>query len=232
MLSADVRRAVELAHEALSPAAHLDWHVPAGSLDWTCWETVEHMSDDLFAYAAQLAPTNPSLSTHVPFGWQRRREGGPALTVFVEHQEGPPGLLTVFESCGAMLAAMVETVPPQRLSFHSYGPSDASGFAAMGVVEVLVHMHDVAAGLALQWVPPADLCTRALGRLFPAVPMDDPWPTLLWATGRADLPGRPTSTSWAWDGAPQPANRAPNPVEAPDRMPGHIGADPGSEGRG
>jgi hypothetical protein len=216
MLSADVLRAVELARDALSRAVDLDWQVRAGSLDWTCWETVEYMSDDLFAYAAQLAPANPSLSTHVPFGWQRRRDGGPALTVYVEPQEGPLGLLTVFEACGAMLAAMVEAVPPQRLSFHSYVPSDASGFAAMGVVEVLVHMHDVAVGLRLPWVPPADLCTGALRRLFPAVPIDDPWPTLLWATGRADLPGRPTRTSWAWDGAPQPADHAQDPVETTD----------------
>ncbi len=31
-----------------------------------------------------------------------------------------------------MLAALIGTVPPDRRSFHSYGPSDASGFAAMG----------------------------------------------------------------------------------------------------
>jgi hypothetical protein len=216
MLSVDVRRAVGLAHDTLAAAAHLDWQVPAGNLDWTCWETVEHMSDDLFTYAAQLAPANPSLSAHVSFGWQSRRDGGPGLTVFVEPEEGPPGLLTVFESCGAMLAAMVETVPPGRLSFHSYGPSDASGFAAMGVVEVLVHMHDVAAGLRLPWAPPDDLCAGALRRLFPAVPIGDPWPTLLWATGRADLPGQPIRTSWTWDGAPRSADRAQHPVETSD----------------
>lgn len=79
----DLPRAVALAHDALATATHLDWHVPAGDLEWTCWETVEHMSDDLFTYAAQLGPAAPSLSTHVPFGWQRRRENGPALTVFV-----------------------------------------------------------------------------------------------------------------------------------------------------
>jgi hypothetical protein len=199
----DVARAVRLALDTLATAAGNDWHVPARGLEWTCWETVEHMSDDLFAYAAQLGPATPSLTSHVPFGWQRRREGGPALTVFVDPADGPPGLLQVFETCGAMLAAMLGAVPPGRRSFHSYGPSDPSGFAAMGVVEVLVHMHDVAAGLGLRWDPPADLCAAALRRLFPSAPAEvEPWPALLWSTGRADLPGRPAPASWTWDGSP------------------------------
>jgi hypothetical protein len=66
---------------------------------------------DLFAYTAQLAPANPSTTTHVPFGWQHFREGGPELTVFVDRKEGPAGLLHVFEVCAAMLAAQVATVP-------------------------------------------------------------------------------------------------------------------------
>lgn len=201
----DVRRAVGLASAALAEAAGLDWDTPAGGLDWSCWETVEHMADDLFTYAAQLAPSNPSTTTHVPFGWSRRREGGPALTVFVDRAEGPAGLLQVFEACGAMLAAMVETVPADRVSFHNYGPSDASGFAAMGVVEILAHMHDVAAGLKVDWSPPADLCAAALRRLFPDVPVEGaPWPTLLWATGRGVLPGRSARGDWKWDGTPRP----------------------------
>ncbi|GIH12801.1 hypothetical protein [Rugosimonospora africana] len=204
MTANDVTRAVTLARETLETAIELDWHVPAGGLEWSCWETVEHMSDDLFTYAAQLGPSNPSLATHVPFGWQRRREGGPALTIFVDPAEGQPALVKVFEACGTMLAAMVSFVPPGRQSFHSYGPSDVSGFAAMGVVEVLVHMHDVAAGLGLAWSPPDDLCAGALRRLFPAVSSTgEPWPTLLWATGRADLHGQPAQTSWTWDGSPR-----------------------------
>jgi mycothiol maleylpyruvate isomerase-like protein len=204
MIADDVTRAARLALDTLAAATQLDWQKPAGGLEWTCWETVEHMSDDLFVYAAQLGPVNPSTTTHVPFGWQRRRAGGPALTIFVEPAEGPAGLLQAFETCAAMLAAMVDSTPPDRVSFHAYGPSDPSGFAAMGVVEVLVHMHDVAVGLDLAWSPPADLCTGALRRLFPSAPSDgSPWLTLLWATGRASLSGLPEQSSWTWDGAPR-----------------------------
>jgi hypothetical protein len=74
------------------------------------------------------------------------------------------------------------------------------------VVETLVHTYDLAQGLGLRWSPPADLCTRALARLFPDAPADtDPWPTLLWATGRGDLPGHPRRTTWRWYASPRPS---------------------------
>jgi len=199
-----VRRAVALALDTLAPAVEADWQVPARGLDWSVWETVEHMCDDLFFYAGQLGPAKPSLTTEVPFGWRRLREDGPMLTIYVEPAKGTAAQLPVLESCGALLAAMVAAAPPNRLSFHTYGASDAGGFAAMGVVEVLVHMYDVAGGLVLDWSPPADLCTRSLDRLFPTAPTGhEPWPTLLWATGRAALPDRPVQRSWRWDGAPR-----------------------------
>ncbi|SNY04834.1 hypothetical protein [Paractinoplanes atraurantiacus] len=199
----DVTRAVSLSIDTLSAALKGDWNVPAGPLTWTCWETAEHMADDLFTYAAQLAPPTPSTSTYLRFGWQHRRPAGPGLTVFVDPAEGTPALLEVLESCGAMLAAVVTAAPPEKLSFHNYGASNASGFAAMGVVEVLVHTNDIALGLDLPWTPPAELCAGALGRLFPWAPTDtDPWQTLLWATGRSELPGHEPQTSWRWNGAP------------------------------
>jgi hypothetical protein len=74
----------------------------------------------------------------------------------------------------------------------------------MGVVEVLVHMRDVALGLDLAWEPPRELCARVLRRLFPDAPAGgDHWRTLLWATGRIALPGHDRLTSWRWQGAPR-----------------------------
>ncbi len=75
---------------------------------------------------------------------------------------------------------MVCRTAPDVRAHHVFGNSDPEGFAAMGVVEILVHMDDVAAGLGVGWHPPADLCDRALARLFPAAPADtDRWQTLL-----------------------------------------------------
>ncbi|MEV0821272.1 hypothetical protein [Nonomuraea rubra] len=64
-------------------------------------------------------------------------------------------------------------------------------------------MHDLAEGLGLTWNPPDGVCARVLARLFPDAPRDtDPWTTLLWATGRAGLPGRPRLTRWRRPNAP------------------------------
>ncbi|MGW4425369.1 hypothetical protein [Streptosporangium sp. NPDC004631] len=199
----DVQRAVRLAVAALRPALAADWDVRAGSLEWSCWETVEHLADDLFSYAAQLGPETPPLDDHVPFDWIRRNPGGPANVIFANRRLGPAGLLQVLEASGALLVAVVRTASPDVRAFHVFGVADPEGFAAMGVVEILVHTHDVAEGLGVGWEPPADLCDRVLNRLFPDAPTDtDRWPALLWSTGRADLPGRPHPTSWRWYGAP------------------------------
>ncbi|HTF08092.1 MAG TPA: DinB family protein [Asanoa sp.] len=200
---ADVTTAVALLRATLRDVPDDAWDVPAGTLTWSCWETIEHTADDLFAYALQIAPSDPPLDTHVPAGWRHLREGGPALTIFVERDSGTLGLLRVLEGCGAMLTGVVAGAPADRLSHHSYGLSDPEGFAAMGVVETLVHGHDVAGTLGVALRPPADLCERAIDRLFPDLPEHpDPWERLLWATGRTALPGHAVRESWRWDGRP------------------------------
>ncbi|GAA4789524.1 hypothetical protein [Streptomyces ziwulingensis] len=200
----DLRQAVRLAVAALREAPPAAWEGRAGSLEWDCWETVEHLSDDLFAYAAQLGPEEPPLDGLVPFVWESRRPGGPANAIHADRAAGPTGLLRVLEASGALLVAMVRTTPPRVRAHHAFGNSDPEGFAAMGVVETLVHTHDLAEGLGLPWDPPAGLCARVLARLFPDAPSDTaPWPTLLWATGRTALPARPRRTSWRWDSTPR-----------------------------
>jgi hypothetical protein len=200
----DLDQAVQLAVTKLREAPPDAWDGKAGSLEWNCWETVEHVSDALFSYAVTLGPREPPLDGDVPFACERRRPGGPDTAVRADRAAGPAGLLQVLEAIGALLVAMVRTTPSDVRAYHSYGVSDPEGFAAMGVVETLVHTHDLAEGPGLAWAPPAGLCSRVLARLFPDVPQNaDPWPTLLWATGRADLPGHPRRTTWRWDGTPR-----------------------------
>ncbi|QMU73762.1 hypothetical protein GXP74_12575 [Streptacidiphilus sp. P02-A3a] len=202
----DLGLAVRLAVAALVRAPVSAWAARAGSLEWDCWETVEHLSDDLFAYAVQLGPARPPMDGEVPFVWRSLRPGGPANAVHADRAAGTAGLLQVLEACGALLVAMVRTTPPQVRAHHVFGAADPEGFAAMGIVETLVHTHDLAQGLGLDWDPPAGICARVLRRLFPDVPGDAaaPWPALLWATGRTALPGHPRLTDWRWYAAPAP----------------------------
>ncbi|KJK58595.1 hypothetical protein [Saccharothrix sp. ST-888] len=202
----DVRLAVGLALAALrgGPGAEAGWAAKAGPLEWDCWETAEHLADDLFSYAAQLGPAAPPVDGYVPFRYVSERPGSPRNTVFADRAAGPGGLLQVLEASGALLAAMVAVTSPKVRAYHSLGLSDPEGFAAMGVVETLVHVHDIAEGLGLVWAPPADLCDRVLARLFPSAPAyEDRWRTLLWATGRVSLPEHPRLTSWQWHSAPE-----------------------------
>ncbi|MDQ0581172.1 DinB family protein [Streptomyces rishiriensis] len=200
----DVREAVRSAVDVLRAAEAADWDAKAGSLEWTCWETVEHLADDLFAYAAQLGPRGAPSDREVPFVWRAERPGAPANVIFADRTAGVAGLAQVLEACGALLTAMVRTTPASVRSLHVFGVSDPEGFAAMGVVETLVHLHDVAEGLGVRWEPDAGLCDRVLTRLFPDAPTGtERWPTLLWATGRGEIPGHGRLTRWRWYGAPR-----------------------------
>nr|WP_225824720.1 GNAT family N-acetyltransferase [Streptomyces sp. TML10] len=172
---------------ALRGALDRDWAaVDAGSLDWSCRTTAFHIAEDFVAYASRLAG-----------GAQNRLPLGITLPEGTDNA----GLLQVIEATGALLAAAVRTAPPGVRAFHPapFGSADREGFAAMGVAEALLHTHDIAQGLGLAFEPPADLAESVLSRLFPHVqPGPAPWPTLLWATGRGELPGRAPVTEWTW----------------------------------
>jgi hypothetical protein len=189
---------------ALRSVLDRDWHVRARRSSWTCWEVIEHVADDLFSYAGQvLAPSQP-LKGYVPFVYEAQRRGGPPLTIRSDPTQGNEGLLQVLGTCGAMLSTAARGAAPERRGWHPYGVSDPVGFAAMGTVETVVHLHDVSGALGFAWSPPPDLVRRALDRLFPHAPQDeDPWQTLLWATGRGELSGREALERWRWDSVPE-----------------------------
>jgi hypothetical protein len=202
--AADVTLAVQLTVTALGRAPAEAWGNQAGSLEWDCWETVEHMADDLFAYATQLTPATPE-GSYVPMATTSTRPGGAESAIHVDRANGPTALLQAVEACGALLVAMVTTSSPDTRGWHPAGTSDPEGFAAMGVEETLIHGHDAAQGLGVPFEPPADLCARVLSRLFPGAPADaPPWAALLWVSGRADLPDRPRLSEWRWYSEPRP----------------------------
>ncbi|MEU8888545.1 hypothetical protein [Streptomyces sp. NPDC048442] len=200
---ADIRLAAALTASALRPARDADWSVRAGALEWDCWETAEHLIDDLFSYAVQLASERTDID--VPFRYTQEAPGSPYNAVRADKEAGVDGLLVALDSAAGLLHAVTATKPPGARAHHTFGVADPEGFAAMGVVETLVHTHDLTTGLGIDgWEPPADLCARTLHRLFPDAPADTPpWPTLLWATGRGELPGRPRLDKWRWYGEPR-----------------------------
>jgi hypothetical protein len=203
----DVTATVGAAVQALSTATDADWSVRAGDLEWDCWETAEHVADDLFFYAAQLGA--PDFPDYLPLRAEPNHEGGEPNTIRVPPEAGVAGLLATLMAMGALLAAMVRTAGPETRGHHTFGAADGEASAAMGVLETLVHVHDLAAGLGVGWDPDRDLCARVLARLMPEVPRtDDAWADLLWACGRIELDGRPRRPDgWRWDNTAQNSAR-------------------------
>lgn len=163
-----------------------DWSVPAGSLEWSCWTTAAHIAHDLLAYAGQVAarPTD----AYLPFD------------LAVRPGTAPGEVLQVVTACAGLLSSALATADPGLRAWH-WGPCDRSGFAAMGVAEVLLHTYDITQGLGVPWLPPAPLSTKVLHRLFPEAPAGDPTQVLLWCTGRGELDDHPRRTSWTWQAA-------------------------------
>ncbi|MDX2594132.1 MULTISPECIES: GNAT family N-acetyltransferase [Streptomyces] len=184
----DVNRAVAGCLATLRPVVDRDWaNTTAGRLEWDCWRTAEHVASDLIAYAGQLA--GRPQDAYVPF------------EITLDEGTDNTGLLHVIETTGVLLATTVRATPPRVRAFHPYPfqGADREGFAAMGVAEVLLHTHDIAEGLGIAYTPEEDLAESVLNWLFPHVqPGPAAWPTLLWATGRGELPGRAPVTEWKW----------------------------------
>ncbi|SSC22250.1 DinB/YfiT-like putative metalloenzymes [Klenkia terrae] len=112
-------------------------------------------------------------------------------------------LVTGLTTWGEVLARVLDAADPGERGFPPFGSPAPAGFAAMACAEVLVHTGDVVEAVGLRWSPPVDVVVATLARVFPDAPTDtDPATTLRWATGRADLPGRPRPTSWRYASAP------------------------------
>lgn len=162
------------------------WTVPAGSLEWTCWQTAAHVAHDLLAYAGQVAGRPDG--AYLP------------LDLRVRPTASPGEVLQVVAACGGLLSSALATADPSLRAWH-WGSCDAEGFAAMGVAETLLHTYDITQGLGVHWLPPAAPSAAVLDRLFPDAPPGDPARVLLWCTGRGELDGRPRRTSWVWTAA-------------------------------
>jgi uncharacterized protein (TIGR03083 family) len=178
-----IAAAAAAVEDVLGPLVDRDWSVPAGDLEWTCAHTAIHAANCLAKYAAQLAG---------------RVEGAYLRFRLVAAPDEAPGeILRILGSAGRLLVAAVDGAPDDARAWH-WGMTDRSGFAAMGTGELLVHTYDIAAGLGVDWRPPAALASAVLARLMPAVAHDDPAAALLWATGRIGLAGRPAAGAWVW----------------------------------
>jgi hypothetical protein len=186
---ADPPAAARASVAALAGYTGLDWEqVPAAEMEWTCRKTTLHMVDCLYFYTMQVVYGHPE--TYL------------CTELALDDSASPPRLLDALGAHAELLDRIARSADPDVRAHHNYGVSDAAGFAAMGVVETLIHTLDVVRGLnpADPWRPPAELAAPVIARLFPHAPSGDPVDVLLYCCGRAALGELPRQTDWQWDG--------------------------------
>lgn len=194
----DVRTAARWLADGVAHHPDAAFDAQAGPVRWSCWATAEHVVDDLLAYALQVAGL--PLLDYLPLAGPK----GEDEIAHVKREAGPAGMAEVLRAGGELLAAQVVARPDSARAYHPYGLSDPQGFAAMGIVEILVHGRDILEGLTgVAPSLPEGLSARVLTRLFPDLPDATrglpATEVLVWATGRSELPGLARRTRWRWD---------------------------------
>jgi len=186
-VAGDLRRAASYLQKALTPAISDDgWALTADTVEWTCRDTLDHVANALCGYTTSLANGLSERRRHHP------RNGDPSAS--------PGDLLEVVAAFAGVLAAVAEAAPTSRRAYHPAGMADRDGFVAMGCDEILLHGHDIAARIGIDFRPPAEVAGRVLARLFPWAPADvDSWTALLWSNGRIGVDGRERlGADWWW----------------------------------
>ena len=183
-----VHRASIECSELLLSAAGDDWTRQIPEMDWNVSQAVAHVTSALIWYSMDLRSGSIELST---------------LDLSVKVEATPKDLIATLQSAAFVFASTLDLTGLDVIGWHPWGNADVSGFRAMGCDEILLHTHDAARGLGIEFNPSPELATSTLERLFPwAPPGGDPWLTLKWANGRADLADRRRPSKWRWHSAP------------------------------
>lgn len=178
----ELRNVVDASVDALTTAESGDWSKPAGSLEWTCRDTADHLVDCVFSYAFQLAAR--AQSGFLPFGELHALPGAE-----------PRDLVKAIAAVGSMLAAVALETAEGVTASDGVMALDAADWCARGAYEIALHSYDVLAGQCTPFELDASL-SRAI-TASPALWMfdrsmaagaADPWSALLRGSGRRHAP--------------------------------------------
>ncbi len=178
---ADFRLLGDLVIAAWNEGIDRDWSVPAGTLDWNCFDTADHTIDCVFAYALMLGSL--------------RQDSYPNFSeLHALPGSDPTELVDGLRAVTTMLyAVVIVAAPSDRAIIWRFPEAETAtpvDFAARGGLELILHAHDVCSGLGVSFDPPRDLCQRLLIHTEgwpgngPGVDTGDSWADLLGRHGR------------------------------------------------
>jgi hypothetical protein len=174
----ELERVVDAATAILDQTVERDWSRLAGSLEWTCWATIDHTIDCLFSYAMQVAA---------------RAESGflPFNELHAQPHASPQDLVTGVGAVGRLFLGVARSAPADAQASDGVVCMPVPDWCARAAYEVALHVHDVVSGLGLEWQLTADLAESITASrflwMFDRPPVDDsrdPWTELLVGSGR------------------------------------------------
>lgn len=164
-----------------------DWSAQAGTVEWSCTKTADHAYDSVLAVGYFLASRRQD----------RYPEWGDKFSV--GSPPWPSQLIEAIHVAGRLVAGVVATTPEQvrAIIWRRPEPTIAppADFAPRAGLEMVLHGHDVAAGLGVPYEPPEGVCARLRDHTRdwphwslawkPLRRSADPWRDLLEASGRS-----------------------------------------------
>ncbi len=180
----DLRALGDYVIERWTAGIDRDWSAPAGTLEWSCGYTADHVVDCVFSYALFLA--SGKQDDYPNFGEVHALPGA-----------GPADFIEGLRAMTTMLWSVIVTADPDTTAVIRRTPSVAVGrpidFAGRGGLELILHADDVCSGLGVAFDPPAEMCQRLLRSTS-----DSPW------NHATELTGDAWSDLLARSGRPRP----------------------------
>ena len=164
--------------QALDALSQDDWTAQALGLEWTCWQTVDHVIDGLFSYAFQMAARAPS--GFLPFN-----------ELHAQSSATPDDLVMGLRGVLTMLSDVLNAAREDDTASDGVCALTPSDWRARAAYELSLHTYDVASALGADFRLPDALSQSVLDchQLWMidqdrARAASNPWSGLLAGSGR------------------------------------------------
>lgn len=127
--------ALDAAFSALDQVVDRDWTLLAGSLRWTCWQTIDHATDCVHSFALQIA--SEADSGFLPFA-----------PMHAEVRATPSEMIQALRGVSALLVAIARVAPQDRTASDGIVSMTIADWRARTAYEVVLHTYDVVTGLS------------------------------------------------------------------------------------